>query len=135
MKNNRGFTLIELIATIVILAIVLSITGLTIAGVISGARNKNYELLITDIISAAELYYQECKYLPIDNSICDSTTITLGDLVEYGYLTGNDPDKTAKVINPIDETDISNCQIKVELNSNNKIEVTPVNSTGSCPEY
>ena len=129
----------ELIATIVILAVVLSITGITISSVIIGARSKNYDLLITDINSAAEIYYQECKYMSSDISICSSENVTLGDLVEYGFLASNDPDKNYKVINPNakEETakDISTCKIKIEL-LNNKVTVIPVNPTGSCPlEY
>ena len=148
MKNNRGFTLVELIATIVILGVVLSITGFAITTVIDNARKKNYQLLITDIKSAAELYYQECTYMrpsslepdnPGEESICDLEKITLGDLVKYGYLNSNDTTETnsSKVIHPDNEENISACQIKVTY-ENDKIKVTPVNKieTDSCPaEY
>lgn len=137
--NNKGFTLIELMATIIILALVLSITGFSIFSVINSGKKKNYELLISNINSAAELYYQECKYMTTDLAICDVENITLGDLVDYGYLTNNDSDKdgedSVKLINPNTDEDITNCKIKVEMN-NNKVKVIAVNATGSCPvEY
>lgn len=142
MKNNRGFTLVELIATIVILGVVLSITGFAITTVIENARKKNYELLITDIKSAAELYYQECTYMAPssltkdENNICDLSSITLGDLVKYGYLSSNDTteNNTSKVIHPDTEKDISSCRIKFTF-ENDKIKVTAV-TTENCPtEY
>lgn len=140
MKNNKGFTLVELIATIVILGVVLSITGFAITTVIKKARTKNYELLITDIKSAAELYYQECTYMSstaLPNSMCENgqvKTITLGDLVDYGYLTSNDTSEAgaAKVIHPNTEANISSCKITVTFSSD-QIKVTAVSPTGSCP--
>ena len=140
MKNNQGFTLVELIATIVILGVVLSITGFAITTVITNARQRNYDLLITDIKSAAELYYQECTYMSTVNDLCTDgkvRRVTLGDLVKYGYLSSNDTTEgnTTKVIHPDNEKDISYCQIDVIFN-NGKVTVTPYNPAGSCPrEY
>ena len=144
MKNNKGFTLIELIATIVILAVVLSITGYAITGIISSARQKNYELLITDIKSAAELYYQECTYMStasLNKHVCNDGTvrnITLGELVIYGYLTSNDStesENSMRVINPNTEEDISDCQIKITYEDElDEIKIESVNKSEKCPE-
>lgn len=142
MKNNKGFTLVELLGTIIILAIVLSITGYAITGVITSARQKNYELLITDIKSAVELYYQECTYMStttLNEHVCNDgqvRNITLGELVIYGYLTGNDStesDNAMRVIDPNTKEDISDCQIKITYESD-VIKITPVNKSSKCPE-
>ena len=39
--NNKGFTLVELLATIVILSLITSITVVTITSVYSNSKDKN----------------------------------------------------------------------------------------------
>ena len=139
--NRKGFTLVELIATIVVLAMVMGIASYSIIGIMNNSKNKNYELLVKNIKDAAEVYYQECRYSNnsglVDgngNSICDSATITLGQLVEYGYLKGNtkNGDKYA-LENPKTGESINNCEIAVNYNSGT---ITIVNRSGSaCPDY
>lgn len=146
--NNKGFTLIELIAAIVLLALVAGITTYSVTNIIRKNREENYNLLIKNINSAAETYYQECTYskeviLDMMNddenafyAFCDYN-VSLGELVTYGYLqgntkieNGNNKDKY-KIVNPLDNSDISNCEITVSLD-NGKVKVTiPKNS--NCP--
>ncbi len=139
IKNNLGFTLVELIATIVILALVMGISTYSISAIINNAKEKNYELLINNIKDAAETYYQECKYNEYTNDMgitCSSDSITtLGDLVMYGYLKSNDPDSSSsqKIVNPKNDEDITTCQIKI-TNNNGNITVIANNPTGSCPK-
>ena len=61
LKNTKGFTLVELIATIVLLSLVMGIGAFSITQIIKSAKEKDYKLLIENINNAAELYYQECK--------------------------------------------------------------------------
>ena len=128
--NSKGFTLVELIATIVLLALVMGIGSYSITTVIKNSREKDYSLLIKNIKDAVEGYYQECKFV---NNNCDNE-ITLGYLVKNGYLKGNGTDSSGAMIlvNPNDEVDISSCRISYTY-SNGKITVTAVNPTGSCP--
>ena len=62
IMNKKGFTLVELLATIILLAIVLSLSSIAIIGIINSSKEKNYEQLISNIKDGAEVYYQECKY-------------------------------------------------------------------------
>lgn len=126
--NRKGFTLVELIATIVLLSLIMGLGSYAITNLIKSAKDKNYTLLIKEIKSAVEEYHIECKYV---NNNC-VTQMTLGDLVKNGYLKANDPENDLGLINPKDNKNISTCNIKYEYN-NSKISVSAVTTTGSCP--
>ena len=135
--GNKGFTLVELIATVVLLALVMGIGAYSITNVINNSREKDYQLLIKNIKDSVELYYQECKF--VDNN-CDSE-ITLGYLVTNGYLKGNalgkdndGKDNNLGLVNPKDEKDILSCMIRYTYSSGKiVIEYASQNSTNSCP--
>lgn len=130
--NNKGFTLVELIATIVVLAMVMGIGSYAITNIINNSKKENYKLLITNIYDAVELYYQECKYVS-DTGICDSE-ITLGYLVTNGHLKGNDTNSDDKytLVNPNDNVDISSCEI-IYTYSDGKFTIEDMTNSGSCP--
>ena len=137
--NNKGFTLIELIVSIIILALILSIGAYSIISIVKESKEKNYQTLLKSIKSGTESYVIECKYGDIsDGSITCSNQITLGDLVKYGYLSGNakvdnKKDEKYTIVNPKDNNSISNCVINITKNANGTITITPNNPTGSCP--
>lgn len=131
--DNKGFTLVELIATIVLLSLVMGIGAFAITKIINNAKEKDYQLLIENINNAVELYYQECKFVD-DNC---QTPITLGFLVNNGYLKGNskitegtDKDKMT-IVNPNNDKNISDCWIKYEY-KNGKIVISAITSE-NCP--
>ena len=130
--NKKGFTLVELIATIVVLSLVVSISAYAITNIINSAKEKNYDLLIKNIKDASETYYQECKYSNNTGITCNDT-VTLQELVNYGYLKGNGTkDNKMKIVNPKvnpkDNNDIGECSIAVK-NENGKLTIE-----GSCPK-
>lgn len=144
--NNKGFTLIELIVTIVILAIIMSIGTYSIISIINSTRQTNYELLIKHIKEAVETYVIECKYAKDGvNSCSNGNEITLGDLVRYGYLTGNGKNSNNHDTYDIYDTRsnelISNCKIAISYDEIEKtLKIDQVNSNDSvsgndCPVY
>ena len=68
--NRKGFTLVELLATITILGIIVTIGGVSISSIMKNARENEYKLLVSNIKDAVEAYYQECTYG--GGSSCDS---------------------------------------------------------------
>ena len=78
--NNRGFTLIELIMVIAILAL-LSIILIPVSGnIIEKGKINNCEDTIDGVIAAAKLYVADNRYELTDNDI------ELSTLVSEGYL-------------------------------------------------
>lgn len=144
--SNRGFTLIELIATIVILAIVMGIGSYAITEIISKSKDNEYKILIKEIKTAMDEYYIECMDPPKDDDgdyiincpmkdVNGYYTIRLGDLVMYGYLTGYTSeliDGTGVLNNPLDNKNIGICEVKYK-SSGGKILVDVV-TTGDCPQ-
>ena len=88
--NRKGFTLVELLVTIAIIALVL---GLSIFGIISVVNNSNEKVTVINeksIKVAANIYSSE-----IDNSSWkknndyDAFCVTVGELMNKGFLEKN----------------------------------------------
>lgn len=135
--NKKGFTLIELLAVIVILGVVLLLAMPSILDSINASRNSSYKILIGNIKTAAETYYQECEYGDLSDkskygvyacTIINGNTIntTIGALANTGILkvsagsSGNliveDPRDTTKNLN--------SCGIQIIKSVDNKFKVT-----------
>ena len=146
--DRKGFSLIELLATLVILGTVMGIATYSIISILNNSKEKNYNLLLDNIRGGAEVYYQECKYSKETilsmfdndetqaNNFC-SFRVTLGKLVEYGYITGNDKDANgvSKLVNTKTNEDISQCEIEVKYENDNVV-ISSKSSNTNCPtEY
>lgn len=77
-KNEKGFTLVELLAVIVILGIIVAIAIPAISGIIDRAQDGADDAEVTLIIDAARLYR-------VEHTI-DATGVHTDDLITEGYL-------------------------------------------------
>ena len=153
--NNKGFTLIELIASIILLSIVMSITTVSVVGYINSSREKSYDLLISNIKVAAQEYFEECENYEIMNDedgeddnatfTCSITTdntinITIGKLLQYGFLSSSatDSDGNKIVENPKTNESINNCGLivvkKVDSNYLTTYEIISNPADSFCPQ-
>ena len=80
--NKKGFTLVELLAVVVILLAISVIAVSSISAAIERNKVKQNESKIEIIISYAKLYYDEHK-----NSLGTSGGISLQKLVDEEYMT------------------------------------------------
>lgn len=115
--NRKGFTLIEVLAVIVLVGIVLGI--IIVPNVLedyNDSKNNAYDMLINNIKTASENYYMECEYGGLVN--CSLTgnyiEVSLKELVQNGFLTVTSDAGEKKVIDPRNNNDISECKIKIE---------------------
>lgn len=88
--NNKGFTLIEMIMVIAILAMLAVLTTPNVIKMINKNKADNYNSVIDSIVSSCDLYTSDNRYNLSFNDTCSadyeatpnvSTFITLQDLV------------------------------------------------------
>ena len=98
-KNNKGFTLVELIVVLVILAILAAILVPALLGYIDKARNAQYEEEAHSILTAVQAKATEdyargvtgetsiANITTYVNNIVTPTSVSSGDVV-YGFADG-----------------------------------------------
>lgn len=78
MKNEKGLTLVELLAVIVILGIIAAIAVPSIGNIIENSRIKAVKADALNVLSAANIYFTEEED--------DDGSVTIVDLKTAGYL-------------------------------------------------
>ena len=85
MKNKKGFTLVELLAVIVVLGIILSITTVSILNLKEKQDEENIKNTISSILTAAKEYNVDNR-LPVDDPDNGKVSVSIlrtGDYVDY----------------------------------------------------
>lgn len=139
--NNKGFTLVELLAVVVILSILISIMVPSVNYLIDKNKEDNYEKLKSGIISAAKVYLSDNRY-EIDlkdktDGICDNgkteedinkvgeNTLTDSKLLIKTLVDNNNlsTDSEGNIINPKDKSqilDLNTSYILIKYQCNSK---------------
>ena len=114
--NSRGFTLVELLATLAILAIIVVISFVSINGVIKQNDVKNCESLVNNIKSAAREYVSDKRY---DNSFVNSVGAGMKISLSAEQLINN-KNLSENIQNPFDDSvgSTGDVVIDVQLNDN-----------------
>ncbi|MFJ8245674.1 type II secretion system protein [Peribacillus asahii] len=100
LKNQKGLTLVELLAVVVILGIIAAIAVPSIAGIIDNSKKDAHIANAEQMIGAARLAVaaNDVNFTKstTNGSSTYTATLTLSDLTSKGYLEQNleDPDKS-----------------------------------------
>lgn len=99
--NRKGFTLVELLAVLVLLSAIMYIAIPSISSSMERSKNKKKEKNIQLLEAAAEMYVADHRYA-IQKQKNDSCYIVLDDLVSGGYVPSdvikNDDDELMGII-------------------------------------
>ncbi len=125
MKLKSGFTLVELIAGIAVLAIITAIITAGYSGIKNSVLDRQYLNLKIKIEDAAEKYARETSIV----------TVSVAKLIETGFLK---PDKGFVVYNPKNNESL-NCNI-VEVSVKNgkytgELSEKSISHDGNCDDY
>ena len=113
MKNNRGFTLVELIEVMTLLAAIILVTVPVIINTIKKNDDKLGENFEKSLKQAAELYVERNRDVFTDlNNIGGTAEVSTDTLIEEGYLKQD-------LENPIDNSSVLNYKIIVEVGNDN----------------
>lgn len=105
MKKD-GFTLVELMAIIIVLGIIAIITVPVVNNTINKSRKKAYEVQVSVIIESAHKWgVKNVDRLPVGN---EKINVKLSELINGNYIENI---KNNKIINPIDRTEMNGCVV------------------------
>ncbi len=99
-KNNKGFTLIEILAAVVILGIISTVAVPAVYKYVTKTRNFSYDNMYKTVFDAVKNYR-------IDNSD-DSATYTKDDIKNFVELNYLDP-----LIDPVDKSKTCSAEVYV----------------------
>lgn len=123
MKDNKGFTLIEVVITIVIVSLTLVITTNLIRNTFSANDDVTYKIMKNNIVSAGYTYVEECTngIIDCDFDYISNNKFSANVLKQYGYF--------ENLNSPIDNRDLSECLI---LDAKSENGVILVNLDDQC---
>lgn len=126
--NNKGFTLIELIATIMLLAIISLISFVSINKVIEQNKINNCHTMVDNIKVASSEYVSDNRYnSSFIETVPDSKVIQINAqvLIDGNYL-------STPIVNPFDKTEISADLVIIDIELND--DYTSKNAVITSPE-
>ena len=89
-KKSEGFTLIEVLAVVVILSVISVIGVSTYLSTINNSKQASFEVAINNVKSAAELFSKEqnnkIKWLTLGGDENEYACVTVLDLINFGYF-------------------------------------------------
>lgn len=75
--NNKGFTLVEMLAVVVIMGILMAIMVPTVSGILKKNKEDNLEELKQSILAATKIYISDNRYnIKLDSNKCSDTNET-----------------------------------------------------------
>ena len=93
--DKKGFTIVELLAAIVIIGVLMTFISLSVTGIMANVNNKNYNAIVLEVQTAAETYAIETG----------RKIFFVQELVDKGYIDY----PSGIVTNPVDKTKM-NCR-------------------------
>lgn len=99
MRKKNGFTLIELLVVIALMVSILVIAIVNFTSVSEGKRNESWSYVKSQIETAAEEYLTANEYLFEGLDADTGGNITVGKLVDEGYLNRVTDPRTGEAVN------------------------------------
>lgn len=109
---KKGFTLVELLAVLVILGAIVLVSVPSLISTNKASKENEYNEFMTTIENAAETYVEihPDKYADLKNGVTSSATISTETLVSSGVVEGNmvNPKTGNRIINEASSVNVQN---------------------------
>ena len=104
MKNEKGFTMVELLGIVAIIAAILVFTGPSIVGMLKRDEETEYNRFLEDLYLATETYIQlNISNYPELSNTGGTSNVMVQSLIENGYVKASTVNpKTDEVIKKTD---------------------------------
>lgn len=89
MKNNKGFTLIEMLVVVAIILALSVSAGLSADFSLKKARKNEYKDLMWDVFKAADVYSELSDFATVCTDINSGCEVPISDLINKGLLDEN----------------------------------------------
>lgn len=128
MKNNRGFTLVEIISVIVLLGLIIGIAVPAVTFASANIKKKTLQTKVDNIEQAAILYGQNNRenFTATCNSSgqpcagvtgecsCYNSIVTVGQLATEDFIKYDEGEGIeGKIINSISDENMTSCEIQI----------------------
>ena len=115
--GRKGFTLIEVVATLVIISIIVVAIVKGISPTLSSSKEEAYNLMKKNIITASYNYVDECEanLINCNFSFDENNRFTASVLSSSGYF--------KDLTSPIDNKDLGNCLIIEAIKDNGVVKI------------
>lgn len=143
--KEKGFTLIEILAVVFIIALVLGIGTYGVTVVIRNSNEKSYSISVNNIKGSSVSYvnerYNGVNWISGEDGEVDSefTCVSVSSLINYGYYSDNDLDKLGELSDKVNGYKVENdSYIKINRDISSKAIVSEELSDDSdivCSNY
>lgn len=114
--NNKGFTLIEILVTLVLVAVVFGVAISVLKPTMSAGKKETYELMKNNIVTISYDYINECNLETIkcDFDFDNNNTFSVVELKNAGFI--------KSLESPIDGKDLGSC-LSIKATKSNGVVV------------
>lgn len=119
--NKKGFTLIEMLIVLLIIAIVMVVAIPAVRNLVYNSNETKYEQLETMVMEAIKLYVNDYRG-ELANSVGDCFSVSYSSLINKGYIEEEDIHCTGNII--VDRRENSGYEYELYLtckNDNGKV--------------
>ena len=118
MLNNKGFSLVEVLVSLVVISLVSIIVINYSVDTFSIGKNEAYEMMKKNIYKASESYIREC-----DNNLLDCNLEWFNNKVEFRAQVLKNSGYFDNLVSPIDGKDVGSCLLVRAIKNNGVLDI------------
>lgn len=123
--KKKGFTLVELLAVIILLGLLTFVVVPSVIGFIKEAKEKSYQQQLSNLKESAIRYVSDHTDVIDEIEKDGKYSISVNDLITNGYVRKT---KDGKIYNPINKEEINGCFVVENSEQYNQLTYTYMES-------